>query len=147
MADDYLKTAQEMLADARHLHDADRYRNACYLAGYVVECTAKMLLVVAGNPPRFTHDLEVLHDHIDRLRLAANTLVARYGDPTLLAPKMREIVGSERVRGAMRDLLHWDPYFRYDGSRWNDYEISRQYIHEAEQASAVLDEMILDGVI
>jgi hypothetical protein len=115
-------------------------------AGYVVECTAKMLLVVAtGTQPKQTHNLDVLHDDIEKLRLVANNIVAKYGDPTRLAPTMHKVMSGSTTTG--KRSCHWDPYFRYDGSRWNDFTTSDQYVREAEQARDVLDKMTLDGVI
>jgi hypothetical protein len=41
MADDYFGTVQIMQRDSRCLHDNQRWHNACYLAGYVIECGFK----------------------------------------------------------------------------------------------------------
>ncbi|MCK5521668.1 MAG: hypothetical protein KAI83_00915 [Thiomargarita sp.] len=43
MTDDYFGTADLMQRDSRCLHDNQRWHNACYLAGYVVECSLKAI--------------------------------------------------------------------------------------------------------
>ena len=94
MADDYVKTADKMMFDARTLREAGAHRNACYLAGYVVECTLKVLLDKAGLAPEKTHDLESLHEAVAR----GNAKLARYGDPARLAPMMLNQVAPARLR-------------------------------------------------
>jgi HEPN domain-containing protein len=88
MPDDFAKTAEQMMFDARTLRQAGAHRNACYLAGYVVECTLKVLLEKEGLTPEHTHDLESLHDKVAQLQVLGNPVVARYGDPASLAPTL-----------------------------------------------------------
>ncbi len=58
-----------MMNDAKALQAAGAHRNACYLAGYVVECTLKTMLEVAGENP-WGHEIDDLKDLLLRLRLA-----------------------------------------------------------------------------
>lgn len=135
------------MKDARILAGAGAHRNACYLSGYVIECTVKALLRVAtGTNPRFTHDLEDLHQEVIALSILSNAFVARYPDPTLLAPVMlTQIAPPSRVRGRTQHHCHWDPLHRYDGSRWNLAGVSQSYLKEADSALDVLIQMLVDG--
>ncbi len=81
MADNFATTADRMTQDARTLHRAGAHRNACYLAGYVVECTLKALLEQTGGDP-WGHDLESLHLDVVALQVQGNAVVAKYGDPS-----------------------------------------------------------------
>jgi hypothetical protein len=68
--DDYPQAAMKHLEDAKSLLGANRVDGAAYLAGYVVECSLKSLVVVArGNPRHFNHNLTGLSQHT--LALAA----------------------------------------------------------------------------
>lgn len=147
MADDFAATADRMMLDARALHRAGAHRNACYLAGYVVECTLKALLQQT-TPPKKIHDLESLHDDVGALLLSGNAVVARYGDPSLLAPTMLQKVKPFTVKnGKPRYYCHWDPDHRYDGARWTLPGASDDYVQEAEKSHDILLQMFLDGLV
>jgi hypothetical protein len=148
MADNYADTADRMILDARSLRQAGAHRNACYLAGYVVECTLKALLEKAsGRKPMQIHDLQSLQDEMNLLIVRGNAMAARYPDPTKLAPQMLKQVLPPRLKrdGSTQHFCHWDPYHRYDGSRWNSDTVSKNYLHEADSAFNVIIQMLLDG--
>ena len=147
MADDFATTADRMMQDARILHDAGAHRNACYLAGYVVECTLKALLAKAGETLR-VHDLESLHDKVTRLLMNGSAVLARYGDPSQFAPTMLHQVNPPTVkRSETRYYCHWDPEHRYDGTRWTLSSVSVDYLREAEKAHDVIVRMFVDGEV
>jgi hypothetical protein len=148
MGDDYAKTADQMMFDARSLREAGAHRNACYLAGYVVECTLKTLLELAGLPPKQTHDLESLHQVV-LLHLLSNPVVIKYGNPASLAPTMLQQIAPAKTKqnGSTQYFCHWDPYHRYDGSRWNSEPMSKAYLHEADKCIEVITTMLIDGVL
>lgn len=135
--------------DARTLRQAGSHRNACYLAGYVVECTLKLLLKQEGQTPAHTHDLESLHDEVAQLLLLGNTVVARYGDPAGLAPTLlRQILPPQQRKGrSPRHFCHWDPEHRYDGSRWDSEPMSETYLREADKSIDVIIQMTIDGIL
>ena len=148
MADDFAKTAEQMMFDARTLRDRGAHRNACYLSGYVVECTLKTLLDKAGLAPAHTHDLESLHDEVAQLLVLGDPLVARYGDPASLAPTMiQQIDPPQKTRRGIRYYCHWNPEHRYDGSRWGSAPMSNAYLNEASKCLDVIVLMIIDGVL
>ncbi len=148
MADDYAATADRMMLDARILHRAGAHRNACYLAGYVVECTLKAMVKQTGGAP-WGHDLESLHDQVAVLLLSGNAVVAKYGDPSQLAPTMVQQIKSPTVnrRNETRYYCHWDPDHRYDGTRWKLPSTSESYVLEAEKSHDVIVGMVLDGLV
>ena len=65
---DHPEAAGKHLADAAVLLPAGRADGAAYLAGYVVECVLKTLILVAGGHA-WGHDINALGR--DALRLAA----------------------------------------------------------------------------
>ncbi len=133
-----------MMVDARMLAALKRYRNACYLAGYVVECTLKVLVEAASRRQvKRTHDLSSLREQILTLSLSAGQSVAKYGDPMQFAYTM--ITGGAASRQPAGQPCDWDPVHRYNGSRWDDAAKSTAYLQEAERAVAILNQLLLDG--
>ena len=71
----FLQAAARHLHDAKVLKDNERWDNAVYLAGYVVECSFKVLVKVYIPEDRtavkkYGHDLTELQGKaMDRLRL------------------------------------------------------------------------------
>jgi hypothetical protein len=145
MADDFLETAQQMMSGAKALQATGAHRNACYLAGYVVECTLKTMLEVAGESPPLKHEVDDLNVLLLRLSLAPGDKIGTYGDPSVLAPMIfRQLRVLETRRDGStvwRDQCHWDPKHRYDGTRWANDATSRQYIAEAQKFADIIDDM------
>lgn len=151
MADDFVKTAQQMMKAARALQAAGAHRNACYLAGYVVECTLKTLLEVAGEDP-WGHEIKDLNEGLTRLHLAPADKIGRYGDPSRHAPTIFLVVSrtsKTKPDGTItwKEYCHWDPRHRYDGTRWADDATSRAYVNEAQKFIDIIDDMRIQGVI
>ena len=98
MDDNYAQAAAKHLKDASALLAAARWDGACYLAGYVVECTLKAKLASAGVP-NDTHSLRNLKDELNR--------VAAYGK------------GVKAISSTMERVLYingfyaWFPGVRY----------------------------------
>ena len=77
--DDYPQAAMKHLEDAKSLLGANRVDGAAYLAGYVVECSLKSLVIVArGNPRQFSHNLTGLSQHTLALAAQLGSTTARY---------------------------------------------------------------------
>lgn len=55
---DFASSAVRHLADAQILRDKQRWDNAVYLGGYIVECAIKAVIDIAGVRPRL---------HVDRM--------------------------------------------------------------------------------
>ena len=151
MADDFVKTAEQMMNDAEKLQRDGAHRNACYLAGYVVECTLKAMLSVAGTAPEWIHDLKSLDEALAGLSVTGLHGVSRYGDPSRLAPTMfqrsHEWVRKRKGPPKWEERCHWDPGHRYDGTRWANDVMSRAYIDEARQFVQIINQMRIDGVV
>lgn len=137
-----------MLESAEALSAAAHHRNACYLAGYVVECGLKAMLIeryrrVPGVrvPPYKVHRLQELTDLLTALALVADREVVKHGLPLAVAPTIGAQIGTDSNG---RALSHWDPYHRYDGSRWVD---SIAYVAEAKAVNGILDMLRMEGVL
>jgi hypothetical protein len=80
--DDHPEAAAKHLGDATSLLNSGRADGAAYLAGYVVECSLKSLILIGSPRIPMIHDLRALS--LATLRLAAlpNSRTARYGVPT-----------------------------------------------------------------
>ena len=74
-------------------------------------------------------------------------MVARYPNPAKLAPTLLQQVSPPRMKrdGSIQHFCHWDPYYRYDGNRWNSSTVADDYLREADSALDVILQMLLDG--
>lgn len=75
--DDHPEAATKHLADAQVLLSAGRADGAAYLAGYVVECALKSIVLVAGGAP-WGHDLNALSQNALRLAALPGSRSVRY---------------------------------------------------------------------
>jgi HEPN domain-containing protein len=131
-------------AAARHLHDAkvlkdnERWDNAVYLAGYVVECSFKVLVQVYIPEDRtavkkYGHDLTELQSKaMDRLRL--------------MYPVLDMQLPASRTTATVLDQYH--PERRYAKSGlWNQTQ-AQEAVNRAEQIyQEVIPKLILDGIL
>lgn len=145
--DDYGATAVRMMLDASVLEQEGRHRTACYIAGYVVECTLKALLKLDRQKHK-SHDLETLQDLVGTLALTGTAKSAKYGNPGTLASTMLQQVAPPTVKNGKTIFhCHWDPEHRYDGTRWGSAQVCDDYLREAETCHDVIVEMSIDGVL
>ncbi len=110
MTEHYPNAAYRHLADSKTLLDAKRWQGSAYLAGYVVECSLKAVIVSPTPPPdvdvrRIGHDLSALH--LQLYRMAS----ARKG------PHRRQVSGE--LIGNLRSYFDaqtpaWNPSMRYE---------------------------------
>jgi HEPN domain-containing protein len=59
MPENFFNAAERMRDSSRLLHNTAHWHNACYMAGYVVECYLKIFLqfgIVTGTPRNYSHD-------------------------------------------------------------------------------------------
>jgi hypothetical protein len=137
MADDFYATAKRMHKSSKTLHNNSEYHNACYLAGYVVECYAKIVVQVfgTGNPRRFGHSINNLNTELRNL-LAGNSSLSDYilDDPNDFSSI----------------LTQWNPVsmrYRSDANIISNQNISNDFQNEIQLAMAKLAKMRLDGKI
>jgi len=129
-------------AAGRHLHDAEillvqnRWDNAVYLAGYVVECTFKVLVEQCIDNKacqKFGHDLTELEGQsIERLRI--------------IYPILDSKLPISRTNGTV--LVKNHPQRRYCKSGlWNENEAKEAVERAAEIYNEIIPRLILDGRI
>lgn len=77
--DNFYDTAKRMYKSSETLHNNSEYHNACYLAGYVVECYAKIIVGVfsTGIPRRFGHNISNLDIELQNI-LSGNSSLSAY---------------------------------------------------------------------
>lgn len=137
MADDFFNTADLMYLDSRYLHQDQRWHNACYLAGYVVECTLKAIAVKRGFSPA---KLGKSYGH------KLPRLVALYTSAQLvLSPKGIPFDFNRLTTSHL--YVTWDPAGRYDPTLWNDQPSSDDYQRTAGYVYNFLIELYLNGEV
>jgi|GEM_PF-1392068 hypothetical protein len=57
-----------MRLSSKILHENKQFFNACYLAGYVVECYQKIVIQILDSNPKMIHDLDELKKHYKKLK-------------------------------------------------------------------------------
>ncbi|MGM3306585.1 HEPN domain-containing protein [Anabaena sp. WFMT] len=138
MSESFTQAAARHLQDAKLLLNEQRLDNAVYLAGYVVECSFKVLVEVyipkdQKAAIKYGHDLTKLQGlAMDRLRL--------------MYPVLDMQLSTSRTTGTVLDQDH--PERRYSQSgRWNDVE-AEEAVNRAEQIyNEVIPRLVLDGKI
>jgi hypothetical protein len=146
--EDYPEAAGRHLGDASLLLGADRWAGAAYLAGYVVECSLKTLIVVEGSasaPPgnanaagyadarELGHDLGGLSKEAVRLASLGGSKVARY------VPASGTAAGLEGG---------WKPKIRYAPDGKVTQGVARTWMGEAAALyDLTVGRMRLDGVV
>ena len=131
-------------AAGRHLHDAqilldkERWDNAVYLAGYVVECSFKVLVKVyipedQTAVKKYGHDLTELQvKAMDRLRL--------------MYPVLDMQLPASRTTGTVLDKDH--PERRYAKSGlWNQTQAEEAVNRAEEIYQETIPKFILDGIL
>jgi hypothetical protein len=134
--DNFYDTAKRMHKSSKTLHNNAEYHNACYLAGYVVECYAKIVvgLFSSTQPRSFGHHIVNLNNELQYL-LGSNSSLSSY------------IVGSTDFSQV---ILYWNPVnLRYieNLNSISSQNISDAFQNEIQLAMQKLAQMQLDGHI
>lgn len=136
LEDSFAQAAARHLYDAKILKNQQRWDNAVYLAGYVVECSFKVLLEVylpEQNTAvrRYGHDLtEIQYKAMDRLRL--------------MYPVIDMQLPVSRTEGTVLDQYH--PQRRYGKSGlWSKTEAEKAVQRAEEIYVEIIPKLILDG--
>jgi HEPN domain-containing protein len=109
--DNFYKTAKRMQKSSKILHDNGDYHNACYLAGYVVECYAKIIVGMSYSfshediAKEFGHDLKKLNKELEYV-LAHSSYSTYIVD---LKEKFADVLSGESK---------WNPIKRYSQNTW-----------------------------
>ncbi|MCL6632086.1 MAG: HEPN domain-containing protein [Alicyclobacillus herbarius] len=136
MNENFVQAAGRHLYDCFLLRERERWDNAVYLAGYVVECILKALIetyIDRGFAVSYGHDLVGLEgEAIDKARV--------------LHPEIDLLLPKSRIDGTVLEQDH--PQRRYAA---NGLWSKQQAIEACERAREIYDEIIsvlvLDGYI
>lgn len=134
MADNFLKTAEQMKESSKVLNANSHFHNSCYIAGYVAECYLKTLAEKGlGSTPRRTHDLIALHYAVS----SGATL------PALFSPYLLDM-----SLDCPQIYTKWNPAKRYDDSSgWDNPSTSLDFQDEQEKCFRQLAQMRSSGLI
>lgn len=142
MSDSFLDTAKRMYSSSKLLHNNNDFHNACYLAGYVVECYTKIIVEKyssnQGNnrtARSFSHNLNHLNTEMQYI-LSGNSALSSY------------------ILNASTDFINiftkWNPVsLRYvdNTNKINSKNISDDFQAEIDLAMQKITKMQIDGVI
>lgn len=134
--DDHPEAAGKHLVDSRTLVNAGRADGAAYLAGYVVECCLKTLVLVEAGTIAKKHGLNGLTSEALRLAALPGSKTARY-------------VPKQTPGHAIYDRASgWAPDLRYRPAGHLAHAAAVTWIAEAELVyDSTIVPMKLDGVI
>lgn len=140
--DYYQDTAVRMCDSSTTLYQNKQWLNACYLAGYVVECYGKRMVELAvesgvfeGQAARiFSHQIFDLNEYVKNIAVMGSPLSAYCQDLGVICPVL---------------LSGWNPFtIRYasDSHEWNTEEIAKKIHKEIEMLAETIIQMQVDGV-
>ena len=112
MSDNYHDTVYRMYESSDVLYKAQNWFNANYLAGYVLECYCKLILLISSNQGHdfsnnkhnvrvFGHDVNELKDEIDLISLEGCAISSYCLDVRSMCPEI---------------LDNWNPNKRYESN-------------------------------
>lgn len=141
--DDHPIAARKHLQDALILHSNARYDGAGYLAGYVVECVLKTLLLVESKP-RMGHNLSTLSSEAQQLASLPSAKTAKY----VRGPaKISLTYGSLPTAPGVLPTC-WNEALRYREENLISVDLATQWISDAQGLyDGTVGEMIRDGVV
>ncbi|MDH6060082.1 HEPN domain-containing protein [Chrysosporum bergii ANA360D] len=133
--DNFQQAAARHLQDAQYLLTQHRWDNAVYLAGYVVECSFKVLVevYVKNSAKQYGHNLAELQGKaMERLRL--------------IYPEVDMQLPGSRTMGTVLEQNH--PQRRYFPSGlWSETEARTATQRAEEIYREIIPKLILDGKI
>jgi HEPN domain-containing protein len=138
MGESFIQAAGRHLYDANLLLDEKRWDNAVYLAGYVVECTFKVLVEQYFQADRaavkkYGHDLVELEGKaVERLRV--------------MYPALDRQLPSSRINSTVLAQDHPDRRYAESGL-WSEAQAKEAVNRAAEIYRDLIIKMVLDGII
>ncbi|MDI9869536.1 hypothetical protein [Flectobacillus roseus] len=139
--DNFYDTAIRMQKSSEILHNNGEFHNACYLAGYVVECYAKIIVGLTYGfvenelAKEFSHDLKKLSKELQYImndsQYSGYIIEMRVNFSSIL-------LGNSK----------WNPIKRYISSSecWGQVD-SNNFQGEIQFAMTILTQMRINGVI
>ena len=132
--EDFASAAARHWNNTNFLAQATHWQEAAYLAGYIAECSAKVLL--QETAPQIA------------LRLLRHNLVALTGEALELAVLINPASRRYPVTSVLPGVSRWAPEHRYEKTAFLPEADFQQIVSEAEAiGQAILVELVLDGVI
>jgi HEPN domain-containing protein len=136
MSEHFQQAAARHLQDAKHLLGQQRWDNAVYLAGYVVECSFKVLVEVyvdSSSAKKYGHDLAELQSKaMERLRL--------------IYPAVDMQLPASRTMGTVLDQNHPERRYAISGL-WSETQAIQATQRAEEIYLEIIPRLILDGRI
>lgn len=145
--DDYPEASQKHLADAQVLDREQRHDGCYYLAGYVVECALKSVLLhqASWDPPTRTHSPRKLNAELDRLRTPNHDIRGLLEELARTAtPHTAKYVPST---SAAKNVSRWRPAVRYRTPNVSAADSAAVLAEAKKLFSLTVDQMRRDGVI
>jgi len=138
--DDHPEAAKKHLSDAGVLEKAGRPDGTAYLAGYIVECSLKSVVLLQINAPnpkwrgKDGHDLPKIHSELINLTTLAGSKIGRY-------------VSTALKNLPMAAILAWNPEMRYRAPSIGNAQATTWLSEARSVYNETVGQMILDGVI
>lgn len=134
--DDHPEAAAKHLTDCKTLQAQGRSDGAGYLAGYVIECCLKTLIIVDRQPPERIHVLGRLGGEALRLASLPSSRTARYAPWHHAAHPVYDAANG------------WTEQLRYRPSGQLPHALAQQWVDEAEHVfSRTIVPLKLDGLV
>ena len=146
MPDNFFVASERMYDSSKVLHESNQFHNACYLAGYVLECYGKILIekAMGGRPKDYGHDLRKMDTELGYFLTSSSagggSFRKYYFDSAVQCPGLRGGMAGAGIDG-------WNPFNRYsDSVNWGQIA-SGHFQNEREICFEKIVEMYIDGVI
>ena len=134
--DDYPDAAQKHVDDAVTLLNAQRFDNAAYLAGYVIECVLKTVIQIEQGSP-WGHDINQLSQEAQKLASLPGAKTAHLANSQPLSHSIYDYGGSG-----------WKETLRYRAPGTTAAAVAQDWVHEAQDVfDRVVTKLRLDGVL
>ena len=141
--DNFKDTAYRMYEDTLVLHENKKWFNACYLAGYVLECYSKLIIdnamTLGINTQKksvrgYSHNTILMNSEIKNINLLCGSLSQYCIDLNIDCNTI---------------INNWNPLDRYNENNvtWNQEAIADKFKEEIDILIEQIMKMELDGVI
>lgn len=131
MSEHYPNAARRHLDDSKVLLDAQRWEGSVYLAGYVIECSLKaMILAPLVSPPPGQswpgdgHDLPSLASLLDRMAASRKSGFKRNISTQMVVA----------IKSALAGAPSWHPRMRYESSYFATEMVAKPWWGIAKRA-------------
>jgi hypothetical protein len=143
--DNYYITAIRMYDSSKILHTNLDYFNACYMAGYVIECYAKIIISIVYT----AQTIEIAHLYRHSIKDLDREIKYVLNDSNIgsvINPKYILNIDSN-FPDICKGIAKWDPFKRYDDSYPWDQNTSNKFQSQIINAINILLEMKVDGLL